>query len=222
MKRLVFLLLAGAILLWASAPFAQGFTNLMGVTVDNPISFEWCILGPGLQVYTAHLYIQDPVNPDFGTGGGESPVSWINGFECRVWAEGFATILGWSFPVNAIDAGTNGNTVVGFAEPVPVIDGRAIVATLDIFLGNPAGSLVKSKNSPVPCDGANGFIHMAPTRPASSIEGMISFLDADDLDDPLVGATNYWVGTEEIVLMLQAEVVGVDQQSWGGIKALYR
>ncbi|MEN8006380.1 MAG: hypothetical protein ABFS42_05160 [Candidatus Krumholzibacteriota bacterium] len=207
--------------MWPTMPFAQGSTNLMGLAAE-PIWAEWCIEGPGHQVYQAYLYIQNPVNPDFGTGGGENPVSWINGFECRLWIEGDATVVGWSFPVDAIDAGTNGNTVVGFAQPVPVVDGRAIVATLDIFLGNPGKNVVLSKQSPTPCDQATALVHLSPTRPASSIEGMMSYLDADDPVDPLVGAVPFWAIPEDIVLLLEAQVVDVEQQAWGGIKALYR
>jgi hypothetical protein len=212
------LLLAGAILLWATAAFAQQ-TNLIGLSPDNGWS-DFCVFGPGNQVYTVYVYILNPVNPDFQ--GGSNPVSWINGFECRVWVEGGAILLGWHFPVNAIDAGTNGNTVVGFAEPVPVVDGRAIVATLDIFLEYPGAVQVDPQGSPLPCDGATAYVFMAPTRPTSSIDGRMAFLDADDPDNPLVAADldDYW--TEDIALLMEARPVDVDQQTWGGIKALYR
>ena len=133
MRRLILLLLAGAILLWATAAFAQQ-TNLIGLSPDNGWS-DFCVFGPGNQVYTVYVYILNPVNPDFQ--GGSNPVSWINGFECRVWVEGGAILLGWHFPVNAIDAGTNGNTVVGShgatrgISMVEVTPGRKIVWTSD-------------------------------------------------------------------------------------------
>ena len=220
MKRLIFLLLAGAILMWASTPFAQ-ITNTMGLTTSEDSMYGQCISGPGLQSYIAHVYIQNPENPDFGAGGSQ-PVSWINGFECRLWIEGDATVLGWSFPVAAVNAGTNGNTVVGFGEPVPVIDGFAIVATVEIFLGNPDGNLAELKNSPQPCENYTAVVNMAPTRPTSSIEGMLAYLDADDPNDPLVGATTDWSGPNDIVMLLEAWTVAVEKQLWGGIKALYR
>ena len=218
MKRLLSLLLAGAILMWASASFAQP-TNLIGLSADNGWT-DYCVYGPGNQVYTVLVVIQNPVNPDFL--GGQHPVSWIAGFECRLWIEGGAILLGWNFPVDAIDAGTNGNTVVGFAEPVPVIDDRAVVATLDIFLEYPAGGSLETNSSPLPCDGATAFVHMAPTRPTASIEGMMAYLDADDPEDPLVGAELDMIYPEDVALAMEAQPVDVDQQSWGGIKALYR
>ena len=220
MKKTLLVLMSGAILLWASASLAQLNPNRMGLTA-SPEYPEWCIYGPGMQVYTAQLFILDPVNPEFD-GGGTHPVSWIGGFECRMVVEGDATLLGWQFPVDAINAGTNGNTVVGFAEPVPVIDGMALVATLEFFLGNPGGDTGELKSSPQPCDLATGFIYLLPTRPASSIEGMLAYLDADDLDDPLVGANSYWMREDGLVMLLEPYPVDVEEQSWGGIKALYR
>jgi hypothetical protein len=218
MKRLLLFLLTGAILLWATAAFAQP-TNVMGLSSDNGFA-DYCVFGPGNQIYTVWVYIQDPVNPDFQ--GGEQPVSWINGFECRVWIEGAAILLGWHFPVDAIDAGLNGNTVVGFAEPVPVVDGRAIVASLDIFLEYPGAVQLEPQASPLPCDGATAYVLMAPTRPTSSIDGSMAYLDADDPDNPLVAAqlADFW--TEDIALLMEAQPVDVDRQAWGGIKALYR
>jgi hypothetical protein len=218
MKRLLFLFLTGAILIWPCLSFAQD--NRMGLSSENGYG-GYCVFGPANQVYTVYLYIQDPVNPDFDNGG-QQPVSWVNGFECRVWIDGGAILLGWEFPVNAIDAGLNGNTVVGFAEPVPVVDGRAILASLQIFLEFPGGSGLEPKASPLPCDGATAWVFMAPTRPTSSVEGMMAFLDADDPDDPLVGATPDWGYEENLVMLMEATPVSVDQQTWGGIKALYR
>lgn len=218
MRRLILLFLAGAILLWAAAALAQP-TNLIGLASDNGW-WDYCVYGPGNQVYTVLVYIQNPVNPDFL--GGQHPVSWINGFECRVWVEGGAILLGWNFPVNAIDAGTNGNTVVGFAEPVPVVDGRAIVATLEIFLEYPTGESALTVTSPLPCDYATAFVRMAPTRPTASIEGKMAYLDADDTDNPLVAAELNMVYPEDYALFMEAQPVDVDQQTWGGIKALYR
>lgn len=220
MKRLLFLFLAGAMLMMVSISFAQMQpTNLMGLSA-KPEWIDFCAFGPGFQVYTTYLFIQNPVNPDFM--GGSHPVSWIGGFECRLWIEGDANVLAWNFPVDAINAGTNGNTVVGFAEPVPVTNGWAVVAILDIFLGYGIPVLEGEKGSPLPCDDPTAIVRMAPTRPASSIEGMVSFLDADDPDDPLVGATVLSAYLEEVVLLMESYGVDVENQTWGGIKAIYR
>lgn len=218
MKRLLLLFLAGAILLWGATAVAQP-ANLIGLSPESDWS-DYCVFGPGNQVYTVYVYILNPVNHDFQ--GGERPVSWINGFECRVWVEGAAILLGWQFPVDAIDAGLDGNTVVGFAEPVPVVEGRAIVATLDFFLEYPGAVSIEPTASPLPCDGATAYVHMAAIRPTPSIEGKMAFLDADDPDDPLVAAELELAIPEDIALLMEARPVDVDQQAWGGIKALYR
>ncbi len=206
---------------------AAGDTNFMGLSAFPPDYWlEPCIEGPGQQVYNVYLFIYNPVNPDFGTGESRA-VQNINGFECRVWAEGDATILGWHFLVNAIDAGTNGNTVVGFAEPVPVTGMTTVIATLDIFASNPSGNSAempgKLKNSPMPCDEPTAFVNMAPTRPTQSIEGTMAYLDADDPDDPLVAAYLYPVYSyNDIIMAIQTYPVDTEDQTWGAVKALYR
>jgi len=144
-----------------------------------------------------------------------------------VWAEGDATILGWHFLVDAIDAGTNGNTVVGFAEPVPVTGPTTIIATLDIFAANPSGNSAAMggdlKSSPYGCDQPTAFVNMAPTRPTQSIEGTMAYLDADDPDDPLVSAYLYPVyGYNDVIMAIQTYPVDTEDQTWGAVKALYR
>jgi hypothetical protein len=216
------------VLLVALAFNAAADTNFMGLSAFPPDYWlEPCVEGPGQQVYNVYLFIYNPVNPDFGTAGESRVVQNINGFECRVWAEGDATILDWHFLVDAIDAGTNGNTVVGFAEPVPVTGIATIIATLDIFAANPsdnsAAMIGDLKSSPMPCDEPTAFVNMAPTRPTQSIEGTMAYLDADDPDDPLVAAYilpfyNY----NDVIMAIQTYPVDTEDQTWGAVKALYR
>ncbi len=215
------------VLLGVLAFNAAGDTNFMGLSAYPPDYWlEPCVAGPGQQVYTVYLFIYNPVNPDFGTGESRV-VENIHGFECRVWAEGDATILGWHFLVNAIDAGTNGNTVVGFAEPVPVTGIATIIATLDILASNPSGNSADMtgglKSSPMPCDEPTALVYMAPTRPTQSIEGTMAYLDADDPDDPLVAAYLYPVyGYNDVIMAIQTYPVDTEDQTWGAVKALYR
>ncbi|MCK9997252.1 MAG: hypothetical protein KAH56_13335 [Candidatus Krumholzibacteria bacterium] len=215
------------VLLVALAFNAAGQENLMGLSFFPPDPYiESCLYGPGQQVYTVFLFIYEPVNPDFGTGESRW-VENINGFECRLWSEGEATILGLHFPVNAIDAGTNGNTVVGFAEPVPVRGPATVVATVDIFASNPPENSVDMtgdlKSSPYRCEYPTAAIYMAPTRPTQSIEGTMAYLDADDPNDPLVSAYNvYDYPDSDLVMLVQTYPVDTEEQSWGAVKALYR
>lgn len=217
-----------AVLLGALAFNAAADTNYMGFSSFPPDYWlSPCVEGPGQQVYNVYLFIYNPVNYDFGTGGESRVVQNINGFECRVWAEGDATILGWHFLVNAIDAGTEGNTVVGFAEPVPVTGIATIIATLDIFAANPSGKSAEMtgdlKSSPQPCEEPTALVYMAPTRPTQSIEGTMAYLDADDPDDPLVAAYVYpvYYGTD-LAMAIQTYPVDTEDQTWGAVKALYR
>ena len=220
MNRSRSMILLGVMFLAPTSLFAQGPTNLMGLTAETDW-LNWCIEGPAFQIYTAHLYVRNPVNPAYD-GGTERAVAWINGFECRVWIEGDAQVLEWHFPVDAIDAGTGGNTMVGFAEPVPVTGDLAFLATVEIFLGSAAQRLSLDKNSPLPCDEATALVHMAPVNPYPSIPGELAYLDADDPDDPLVAATAEWVVPEDIVMLLEATPVYVSEKPWGDVKALYR
>lgn len=225
MKRTLLIMLMVTVLLVTMAFNAAGDSNRMGLAshVDEDY-IDRCLYGPGQQIYTAYLFIYDAVNPDFGTGESRV-VENIHGFECRLWTEGEATILGWHFLVNAIDAGTNGNTVVGFAEPVPVTGIATIIATVDIFAGNPAQNsddlAEKMKSSPMPCDYPTAIINMAPTRPTSSIEGFMAYLDADDPDDPLVAAYQF-DPQSDMTLQVQTYPVDTEDRAWGGVKALYR
>ena len=225
MKILLLVCLVGVLFLGASAVYAQSNLNLMGFSVD-PLSPDPCIVGPGNQVYIAHLFISRPVNEDF-EGGLVQDVAWVNGFECRVWIEGDAFLLGWHYPVAVVDAGTNGNTVVGFGEPVQVIDQFVVVATVEIFLayptGQPSGDSGELKLSPPPCGDPTAYLYMAPCRPYASVEGMMAFLDADDPDNPLVGATLYGsLQGDDLAMQMEVVPVAIESQAWGGVKALYR
>jgi hypothetical protein len=188
---------------------------VMGLSIYPPsYGIEYCLRGDVVSVYTVFFYIQN------------APTIGINGFECRLWAEGDATILGWSFPVNAIDAGTNGNTVVGFAELVPVIDGTAVLATVDVLTGlpgGPAGKPDQDDKSPIfNCYEPTATLHLAPTRPTSSIPGTMAYLDADATGDPLRSADNALDSDDDTIMFIKITPVASESSTWGGIKAIFR
>lgn len=223
MKHLLFVCLVGFVFLGVQTGYAQN-ENLMGFSTD-PLNIEQCAVGTGNQIYLAHAFISRPVNNDF-EGGEVRQVEWISGFECRAWVEGDAILLGWTFPVNAIDAGVNGNTMVGFATPVPVVDRFVVVGTVQIFMAYPTGQTGGDsdglKVSPLPCDNATGFLYMKHTMPLPSIPDMMAYLDAEDTDDPLVGATLYGALGDDLAMQLEVQPVATEPQTWGGVKALYR
>lgn len=216
------------ILVAAGTATAQTYTqNTLGLD-SGTVYGEWCVYGPSMTVYTVSLVLHEPVNPDFdGTGAGQ-PVTNVGGFECRLWGEGDVDILDVRFPVNAINAGTEDDEqIVGFAEPVPVVDGIAVLALVDVFLWMPGTKPVpqewQDKASPLPCDNYNATLSMAPLRGTPSIADKMAFLDADDPQDPLVAADNSLIWFEgDVELLLEAMIVETEDQSWGTMKALYR
>jgi hypothetical protein len=188
---------------------------VMGLSICPPsYGVDYCLWGDVVSVYTVFFYLQN------------APAIGINGFECRLWAEGDATILGWNFPVNAIDAGTNGNTVVGFAEPVPVIDGTAVLATVDVLTGltgGPAGKPDQDDKSPIfKCYEPTATLHLAPTRPTSSIPGTMAYLDAGATGDPLRPAYNALYPDDDTIMFIKITPVANESRTWGGIKAIFR
>jgi len=222
MKRLLLVCLAGTFLLGVSTGYAQN-ENLMGFSAD-PTDPQTCLIGAGNTVNPVHVFISRPVNNDF-EGGQVRDVEWVSGFECRAWLEGAGFLLGWSYPVNAVNAGTKGNTVVGFATPIPVIDQFVVVATVEIFLTYPTGQADPDAKlaPPLACNDPTAWLYMAPCAPLSSIVGMMAFLDAEDTDNPLVGAALYGnLQGEDLSMLLEVQPVATDIQSWGGVKALYR
>lgn len=188
---------------------------VMGLSIYPPdYGLEHCILGDAISVHTVYFYLQHPE-----TGS-------VSGFECRLWAEGDATILGWEFPVNAIDAGTNGNTVVGFAEPVLVTDGYAVLATVDILTGLsgiPVTGVAQGGKSPIfRCYDHTATLHLAPTRPTSSIPGTMAYLDAEATGDPLRPASNALDLDDDTIMWVKVTPVASESSTWGSIKAIFR
>lgn len=215
MKVFLLVFLIGTFFWAAPVDAQQPNHSLMGLSIAPPQSYvEFCIRGDAFTTYTVFFYLN------------YAYVSSVNGFECRLWAEGDATILGWNFPVNAIDAGSNGNTVVGFAEPVWVIDGTVVLATVDILAGyssaTPLGLALEDKSPINNCPEPTATLHLGPTRPTSSIDGTMAFLDADATGDPLRPAFNALGREDDVIMFIQAVPVSNEQHTWGSIKATFR
>ena len=118
--------------------FLAAGANAQWAPIDNYLTILWdpystaydynCEYQVENTIVTYTLYLHDPVNPQFMDQGAR-PVTNVGGFECRIEATEGVNILDWSFPVPAIDIGENGNHIVGFSEPVPVVDGRVALVT---------------------------------------------------------------------------------------------
>jgi len=189
---------------------------------DYPFSGPWlCLWHTG--VTTLYLYVLSPYNPSFDGGEGRD-VQHIKGFECRIEAFGDVAVLGVRYPVPSINAGTGTSYAVGYSEPVPVTDWFFALAEVDILIESGLGG-AKSKGSavaasPVGCNNPSGRLLIAPTyRP--SLPGLMAYLDADDPDDPVVGATRY-VEDPEADVRTEPRPVSEGKSSWGFIKAIYR
>jgi len=169
-------------------------------------------------VVTLDLNLFNPVNHDFD-GGQTRAVTGVNGFECRlVHTEGME-ILAWHFPVQAIDVGSGDEVKVGFAEPVPVVDGKATVATIDVFFGNASFELFPYDYGRCVWD-QNILAYIKPTF-MQSLPGVTAYLDADDPDDPLV--PGFTTGDDaDHVYSLRLAPVATERNTWGTLKSFYR
>lgn len=196
--------------------------NVIGLTEGQGWYQDWCVEGPGTQVYTLYIYLENPINWEFN-GNSNHAVENIGGFECELSATMGATILDVRFPVPAIHVGDGNNLIVGFGEPVTVTpDQHAILAEFDVLLipysGDPSPGV---KSSPVGCENPDGALWLDAAYPAS-IEGFLAYLDADDPIDPIVPAvrTDYWV--DGPVMLMQTTGLPTDQATWDSVKAIYR
>lgn len=180
------------------------------------------------QVFTVGVYLWFPVNYDFD-GGQLHEVQHVGGFECSLRPEntvlGSAVILARRFPVPAIDVGRYDTMIVGFGEPVPVNWVLpTLLAEVDVFFGPPEAGLAAAapdKASPYGCYPPAAILWLEPASPPSIVDRM-AYIDADDPDiDPLVGADAY-EGYSLGTLLITPLVVGNEDLSWDGVKALYR
>ena len=170
-------------------------------------------------VVTYSLFLHDPVNPDFADQGAR-PVANVNGFECRIETTDGMDILNWTFPVPSIDVGSNGSLIVGFSEPVPVVNGRATLATFQVFFGDASFEIPEE---PIPrcINHPNAWLYVKPSYP-QSIPGVVAYLDADDPEDPLVGGYCSNENPDGYFQIVRRFPVDVQERTWGALKALYR
>jgi len=169
-------------------------------------------------VGTFPVWLLEPVNPDFD-GGQVRPVANVNGFEMRLDYTAGMQVLAWRFPVPAINVGTGDEVKVGFAEPVPVVDGMAQLAEIDVFIGNAPFALPPYETGPCYL-AANIAVYVKPAFIAS-IPGRTAYLDADDPDDPLVPGIDTGDQADFRFLLTQGPVA-TEGRTWGTIKSLYR
>ncbi|MFO7609427.1 MAG: hypothetical protein R6X35_09570 [Candidatus Krumholzibacteriia bacterium] len=198
--------------------------NRFGLTA----SVGWpsdCLYASMDSVNTVHLVLVNPVNPDFGTGEVRA-VSFVSGFELRLEAYGTALVSPLRLASDGHVVARNGTYGVHFTTPIAVDPGGVtILAEADVV---PVGSAVDAAGpaaaaavSPMPCDGATGWIYLEAPVP-SSIPGALVYFDAEDDDDPAVAGSSWvsWPGAP--ALRIEVLTVGSATGTWGGLKAVYR
>ncbi len=192
MKKLVFLLMA---ILIAGSAFAvvDPDPDMLGLyfdeTADQPVA---SLDAPGM--VTAYLIM---TNPSFDA---------TRGFEVGLTPENL-TATAVTFPVNALNVGSNDNMIVGFGNPMPTTE-ATVVATITYFYMNPA---------------APGLVYMHASEPASLDTGTPAALMADYSILPL--GTSVPIGDPDypaLAINYPAGIVAVHATTLDNVKSLYR
>ena len=214
-------------LLCSACALAQ--TENVFLLAVEPQGMDNCLITQEGLASVAYLCLWNPVNPNFGQDGVRE-VEFVGGFECRFWVVGNVTILGLDYPVMSVDVGSSGSHIVGFSEPVPVTvtayGSVVVLATIEVLYGgrkNVEGATNEVfVKSPVYCEGAGAELYVGEALPHSSVEGLPAYLDAEDFDDPIVGATcTTDLGSNYSLLFLEG-TVSAQAGTWESIKSMYR
>jgi len=159
--------------------------------------------------FMAYLVLTNPVNHSYDGGADTNePITMVNGFECRVTMPSTNTffVLDTTYPVQSLDLGAGPSHVVGFNANVMVTGNSLVLCTWEIMVTN--------------TDTFNIF--MGPSQ-FPSIAGKMAILDAGDAQDPLSAVYVSTGDTSIPVFSVNGtDAVAVDNESWGGVKALFR
>lgn len=220
MKSLLALLII--ILLTGPANAQWPTQNYLGARWDPESSAydAFCHYQQINQITTLALYLINPVNPEFGYEG-ERDVTNVGGFECAVTTTEGATILGYTFPPNAFNYGSGDDLVVYFGEPVPVIDGRATLATFDVFFGGPLSFDIPDAIMARCVNHDNCWLYVNPVS-QGNIPGFVSYTDADDPFNPTIAGVCTGSQIDLSFELYQNQSVPTEIGSWDSLKAIYR
>jgi len=142
----------------------------------------------------------------------DTPVAAMGGFECRLEAPASYFLATVSFPVNGLNIGTMPNMIVGYSEPVPVIDGRCTVGTVTLFgdgsddIGLYLKPITQTPEYPGHMAGV-GYISEDPIV----VESFRMYPYSGSHDAPVFIANPTGAGP-----------VATEDVSWGDVKSLYR
>lgn len=212
MKKLTTIIcaLAAFSLMLGSPGFAVPFSNQLGIYTDptgDPASanYDAVVNVP----FMAYLIVTNPINHYFEGGTAtEEAITMIDGFECKVSMPESPNfnVLSRTYPVNMINIGSDPNYVVGFASNVPVTGTSLVLCTWQI--------MVTSEEE--------FNIYLGSTQ-FPSIDGEMAILDVNDSQDPL-SAVYVSTGdrTVPVFSVNGTSAVATVNESWGGVKALFR
>ena len=206
------LMLVGMTLLQDTAG-AQIYENEFGIYTDptgDPAAAN--VEVPVITPVNIYLVATNPVNHSFQGGTDTTrPIAFVNGFEAKIifppqgpnfW------ILSTSFPVQAINIGTAPDYIVSFGSPVPVVDQRVVLVTWEFFV----------------LDTATYNTYLGVTD-FPAVEGAMGILDSEDEFYP-DGVQAMHPSTNDYDVPIFSvngdAAIAVEEQSWGGVKALFR
>ncbi|MBK8166791.1 MAG: hypothetical protein IPK64_12680 [bacterium] len=196
-------LLVAAVLLPNATPVRAAQTNALGIFYDSEATIDEISIGANSQ-HVLYLVLLNPVNDAFA-GSSTRDVRQVSGFECGIDPPTGDFLLGVDFPLPAVNVGSTGNLIVGFAGAVPVgTAGTAVLATLRVLSFG---------------DNRDGYLLGTASPP--SIPGMMAYVDAEDTDDDLVGMMPASGAFERPVFWFGNWHVRENAQ-WGAVKSLYR
>lgn len=191
-----------------------------------------CSRVPSGSIVTLDINVHSLRNPQF-MNDGERVVTSVGGFETGFALGPGVYLVDVSYPVPAMNSGTDGSLVVEFETPLPVDSGSATLATVSFLVINQEPALPEVGPT-IPCHYVTAQTGAAVTgfqfdvATPTSRAGRIAIIDADDLIDPVVVLDNTlangdWAANHNAYeVRFQEPPVGGASHSWGTIKSLYR
>jgi len=160
--------------------------------------------------FTVYLVITNPYNDEFDNGDGNlvgRAVEHVGAFEGQLhWDRTFVLRLSMELPNNGINFAEYPDLLVGYSTPVAVTSGSAVLATFSFLV-------LDSE----PYEFFLG-IFSSPTFPNS-----MAYVDADDQYGSDIVPLNPVSGDFAMpVFGINNNVVAIENESWGGVKALFR
>jgi len=200
MKKLLIAVsaLAALSLLAPSTGFAEA-TNILSLYADEAGTENTLTMSPYSQV-DIYLVVTNPYNTIR-----DSAIEFLGGVEFAVPAPTNAIVLSWTWPVDVTDVGTGDSHIVGFGQSLPVVDGSAVVCTLNILYNS-------ASSDP-------GYFTLAPSDPASN-PGFMACLDWANEGD-IISLTPPFESFDYHVLAIN-DVVATERATMDAVKALYR